>query len=59
MSPRAMGVDATMPPTGVKGKQTRLSTSCPEKQGAHPSTQEEAQATTGSTTEHGIKFQGE
>jgi hypothetical protein len=29
-----MGVDAT----GAKGKQTRLSTSCPKKQGAHPST---------------------
>ena len=37
-----MGVDATEPSTGVKGEQTWLSTSCPKKEGAHPSTKEEA-----------------
>ena len=54
-----MGFDATKPSTarGVKGKQTRLSASCPKKQGDHPSTKEEAQATTGvDATEHGSRF---
>ena len=40
-----------------KRKQTRLSASCSKKQGAHPSTQEEAQANTrGDATEHGSRF---
>ena len=57
-----MGVDATQakPPNGVKGKHTRLSTSCPKKQGTHPSTKAEAQATTGiDATEHGSRLQGD
>ena len=55
-----MWVDAKKPPTVVKGKQTRLSTTCPKKQGVHPSTKEEAQATTGvDATEHGSRLQGE
>ena len=54
------GVDATKPPTWVKGKQTRHRTPCPKKQGAHPSTQEEAQAITGvDSTDHGSILQGE
>ena len=54
-----MGFDAKLP-TGVKGKQTRPSTSWPKKQGGHPSTKEEAQETTGvNATEHGSGFQGE
>ena len=54
-----IGVDATKPPTGVKGKQTLLSTSCPKKQGAHPSTKEEVDSTTGvDATEHGSRLQG-
>ena len=44
-----MGVDATKPSIGVKGKQTRLSTSCPKKQGAHPSTKERPKQPRGST----------
>ena len=34
-----MGFDATEPSTRVKGEQTRLSTSCPKKQGGHLSNQ--------------------
>ena len=55
-----MRVDATKSPTGVKRKQTRLSASCPKKQGAHLSKKEEARSTTGvDATEHGSRFQGE